>query len=818
MRSRPLYLTESQITMAEALPHMIWTARPDGVVDYVSEELERYTGMVGLNYEQGEWLLVAHPDDREDVLAVWSDCIARGVDYKVEFRILHKDSGEYRWHYVAARAHRDAAGQIVAWFGTTVDIHSGKLADLIIKSTEARLQRHIDVQVLETKVLDLISAGEPLQKIYALITTTVDRMFQGARSSIALLQNGLMRMASAPGFPADFPAVLGDMVVGENAGSCGAAAFRKCMVIVTDVMTDPIWQSQRELAKQYGIRACWSVPVLGNNGEVLAVFAVQYSKVQAPSKDELGFVERIVQFLRVAIERTRQHEQLRRSEERFRLVARVTTDVVWECDLRTDRIWYSEGLRTLLGHDPDKDPNLQTGTGSSVYTHPDDRDRVQALIAEAIRHRQFWQVRYRCMRKDGNYAHVVSQAYVVRDPDGRAVRLIGSLKDVTEQMSLEEQLQRFQRLEAVGQMTGGLAHDFNNSLTVVIGSAERLLDELSHDDPLRRHAEMILKASTHGAEVTSSLLAFARKQPLKPVSVDLADVVSSMRNLLVTTLGERIELTIDAHPWLWRAMIDVAQFESALLNLCLNARDAMHEGGLLHVRLYNQTMGTQHTGRLHDLRPGDYVALQVKDSGCGMDAATLSRVFEPFFTTKDVGKGSGLGLSMVYGFVKQSNGHIDVQSVLGKGTEITIYFPKVEHEVGDICNETNAGLKLNGAREHILLVEDDDLVREHVESLLLNLGYRVTAVPNAAKCLSMLDQLEPVDLLFSDIVMPGGVSGTDLAREIRKKLPELPILLTSGYSEDIFSGLSSDLSEVKLLKKPYRRHDLASALKTIFST
>ncbi|HEX4842284.1 MAG TPA: ATP-binding protein, partial [Limnobacter sp.] len=362
---------------------------------------------------------------------------------------------------------------------------------------------------------------------------------------------------------------------------------------------------------------------------------------------------------------------------------------------------------------------------------------------------------------------------------------------------------------------GGLAHDFNNSLTVVLGSAERLQDEIPEDSPLRHHVDMILKAAMHGAQVTSSLLAFARKQPLKPMVVDLSRIVESMRNLLETTLGERIELGIEAQPRLWHALIDPSQFESALLNLCLNARDAMPSGGALALRLFNQTLERAHVRKIHELNPGDHVVLQVQDCGCGMDSTTLVRVFEPFFTTKEVGKGSGLGLSMVYGFIKQSDGHIDVQSAPGEGTTMTIYLPKALQTVDTPKDDTCASVKPKGMQAHVLLVEDDDLVRQHVESLLIGMGYRVTAMPNAMQCIQKLDEIGPVDLLFSDIVMPGGMSGTQLATEIRQKIPDLPILLTSGYAEDVFSGVSSELSGVSLLKKPYRRNDLAMALNNI---
>lgn len=764
---RPGKLTQSQRWMAEALPHMVWTATPEGVVDFINAEFVRYTGLDGLHYSAGEWLMAVHPDDRDITVEKWMDCVRRGVEYKTEFRIKHQASGHYRWHFVSAKPSRSTSGRILRWFGSTVDIHSSKISDFVIQESQARLRRHLDLQSLENKVLDSISAGESLDFIHKLIISTVHYLIPQATCYIK---------------------VTSDSNEGDDANLDKSSPLCQCF------------------------------PVLDSSGKLLAEFFIAYQHDATPTAEDLSLIERIAQFLRVAIERTNHHMQLKRNEERFRLVALVTSDVVWECDLRTEELWYSDGLKLLFGHDPNTDSSFKKVSTASKYIHPDDLNYVVHAMRDVIHSSQeSWQLKYRYRRMDGSYAQVVNHAYVVRDANGRPLRLIGSVKDISDQVSLQEQLRASQRLEAVGQMTGGLAHDFNNLLTVILGNIERLADAIPSEDPRQSYVQTIIKASLHGAELTNSLLAFARKQPLKPQSVNILDLVSGMRSLLLSTLGEQIDLLIRGGGALSVAYVDPIQFKSAIINLCLNSRDAMINGGHLEIDVDNITVQQRLDSSVEGPAPGAYVRISVRDDGQGISQAIIDRVFEPFFTTKEVGKGSGLGLSMVYGFIKQSRGHIQIESVQGRGTCVSIYLPEARVEGGVDMQRGDLTVDCSGHGEHIVLVEDDEMVREHVESLLISLGYRVTAVGNAAECLKLMDELGNVDLLFSDIVMPGGISGTQLASIIRDKFPDLPILLTSGYAEDIFSGLSLEDRLTCLLKKPYRRSDLAAMLQSVLN-
>ncbi len=378
---------------------------------------------------------------------------------------------------------------------------------------------------------------------------------------------------------------------------------------------------------------------------------------------------------------------------------------------------------------------------------------------------------------------------------------------------LNRKLRQSQKMEAVGQLTGGVAHDFNNLLTVILGNAETLVDELSRQPELRRLAEIIMTASLRGADLTRSLLAFARRQPLAPQSIDVNRLIFRMENMLRRTLGETVEWRFlpgaDVRP----AMVDPAQLESAILNMALNARDAMPGGGKLTVETANVILDRSYAERNEEVRAGEYVMIAVGDSGCGMTADVVARAFEPFFTTKEVGKGTGLGLSMVYGFVKQSDGHIRIYSEPGHGTIVRLYLPRADASPGETGVLPPTALSIVSGT--ILAVEDDDLVRAYVAGELKTLGYFVLTARNGAEALEILRGGATVDMLFSDVVMPGGLSGPQLAQEALKIRPGLKVLYTSGYTENtVIHGGKLDPG-VQLLSKPYLRHELASKLRAV---
>ncbi|MEX2200756.1 MAG: ATP-binding protein [Dongiaceae bacterium] len=379
---------------------------------------------------------------------------------------------------------------------------------------------------------------------------------------------------------------------------------------------------------------------------------------------------------------------------------------------------------------------------------------------------------------------------------------------------LNRKLGQSQKMEAVGQLTGGIAHDFNNLLTVILGNAAALSEGLGDNQRLRALAEMTERAAERGAELTSRLLAFARRQPLEPRSMDINQQVAGMDKLLRRTLGEDIEIRMVQGSDLWTAMVDPGQLESAILNLSINARDAMPKGGRLTIETANVYLDEAYVAGQIEVEPGEYVMVAVSDSGTGMDGTTLERVFEPFFTTKEVGKGSGLGLSMVYGFVKQSNGHVRIYSEAGQGSTVKLYLPRARAE-DERRDAAPANAVTAGGRERILLVEDDELVRDHVARQLSSLGYDVVTARDGSEAIDVLKRGDHFDLLFTDVVMPGGIGGRQLAEAAQKLRPDLPVLFTSGYTENAIVHNGRLDPGVHLLQKPYRRQDLATKVRAV---
>jgi signal transduction histidine kinase len=381
----------------------------------------------------------------------------------------------------------------------------------------------------------------------------------------------------------------------------------------------------------------------------------------------------------------------------------------------------------------------------------------------------------------------------------------------------EAQVRQAQKMEAIGHLTGGVAHDFNNILTVITGTIEILEDAVKDRPHLALITDMISAAASRGADLTKHLLAFARQQPLQPRSTDVNALVIDDARLLRSTLGEQIEIdSMLAHDAA-RALIDPSQLSTAILNLALNARDAMPNGGKLTLETKNVVLDENYASTNSEVQPGNYVMIAVSDTGEGIPASLLDKVFEPFFTTKDVGKGSGLGLSMVYGFVKQSNGHIKIYSEEGHGTTVKLYLPQAAGVADAPATETGISGGEHGD-ESILIVEDDALVREYVATQISRFGYHTLAASNAAEGLAIINGAERIDLLFTDVIMPGGMNGRQFATEALRRRPGLKVLYTSGYTDNAIVHHGRLDAGVLLLPKPYLSSDLARMIRTALTS
>ena len=482
----------------------------------------------------------------------------------------------------------------------------------------------------------------------------------------------------------------------------------------------------------------------------------------------------------------------------------------WSFNLRDGRLVWSDATYELFGITPEE----FEGTFDHFLTFiiPEDLPSYRDALARVCPETPLLEAQYRIRRPDGKVRWMNERGNVTFDENGHALTRIGMVSDITEQRNLEAQLRNAMRLEAIGQLTGGLAHDFNNLLTVVLGNAETLSAGLQKNEQFYPLAQMIMRAAERGAELTRRLLAFARRQPLAPKITDINELLLGMKGLLRQAIEGNIDIEWDCDEKLLCALIDAPQLENVLLNLCINARDAMPSGGRLTISTKNALLEKNKIGPEAGLIPGQYVQITVSDTGIGMDPQTLARVFEPFFTTKGVGKGSGLGLSMAYGFIKQSNGQIKIDSEPGGGTAVYLYLPMVPGSV-DFA-ETDADRKIfPGGHEKILMVEDDYLVRLHVAGMLGRLGYQVTEVSNGPEALEALRSDEDYSLLFTDLLLPGGLNGRQLVDAARRLRPEIAILMTSGYSKELLSEQQNQDQDFLLLKKPYRINELAIMLR-----
>jgi PAS domain S-box-containing protein len=522
--------------------------------------------------------------------------------------------------------------------------------------------------------------------------------------------------------------------------------------------------------------------------------------------------------LRIRQEKLEAERQLRQIEERQTAIVRSLPIALYSARL-TGRFsgprFVSEGMAQAIGfpaarfvEDPDLWPER---------IHAEDRERVLGDVA-AIQESGGMSAEYRWVCADGSHRWFLDRAVLIRDQDGHPQEIFGSCLDITDRRRIEQQLFQAQKMEAVGQLTGGIAHDFNNMLTVVIGNLDSLARALRGTGRNFGRAEMALTGALSCAELTRRLLAFARRQPLQPSPVHLGQMCRNVAKLLGRTLGERIRIDIKGEPGLWHVLADPAQVESSLINLAVNARDAMPDGGQLTIRTANVTEAAARALTHSGFEPADYVLIEVTDTGTGMTEEVMAKIFEPFFSTKDVGKGTGLGLSTVYGIVKQTGGFIYPESAPGRGTVFRVYLPR---HIPVAAPEAEAAVAAEPAKPRdltgtgvVLLVEDEDAVRSFAARALQTRGYTVHQASNGAEALEVWEEIGgKVDLVVSDVVMPE-MDGPTMLKALREHDAALKIIFMSGYAEDAFKRNLDEKEEFGFLQKPFDLKQLAEAVKT----
>lgn len=537
--------------------------------------------------------------------------------------------------------------------------------------------------------------------------------------------------------------------------------------------------------------------------------------------DNGGELARIAHAINDMTEAIRERgSRLREWNQRFGVAADVAGLGVWELDLDDDTLVWDPRMFNIYGVEPSSFSGDFSTWRSCV--HPDDRPAVESTMQQAMNGDGIFDTEFRVVHPDESIRHVKTFARIAFDEEtGRPASAIGADMDITEQRVTEARLVHAQKLETVGQLTGGMAHDFNNVLTVVGGNLQLLArrEAVAQDDKARSWIDSALKAVERGAGLSQRLLAFARRQQLETVTIDVNELLEGMEDMLIRTLGENIELEVHRARALPLIRTDLSQLENAILNLAVNARDAMPGGGQLTIEASHVTLTQRYADTHFEVEPGEYVLIAVTDTGEGMPPDVLDRAFEPFFTTKETGKGTGLGLSSVFGFAKQSGGQATIYSEPGIGTTVKLYFP-VEREAGEagVADTGAASQRPTGGDETILVVDDNAPALQTTVDALESFGYSVLTAEDGPSALRILADHPEVDLLLTDVVMPGGLNGIELAREAQANRPDLRVLFTSGYAEEALRrDRGGNLGPGDWIVKPIDIDKLAGKVRDVLS-
>ena len=689
--------------------------------------------------------------------------------------------------------------------------------------------------LLNESLLGMIRTQAPLAKILDVLCAHIEQRHPGLHCSVLLLDpdGTTLRHGAAPSLPAEYSRLVDGVQIGPCAGSCGTAAYRKQSVVVSDIATDPLWANYRELALPHGLRACWSTPIASQDGKVLGTFAVYYGEPRTPDPEHVQLVAHATHLAGIAIEHDRAKAEVRAAEARYRTLVERLPAITYIAELGAGGPWHyvSPQIETMLGFSPEEWLSDPMNWMNQVY--PEDREIVLGAENLFQQTHDLFRAEYRMCARDGRVLWFRDEGVLLKQSEGRGLLMQGVMYEITERKRLEDQLRHSQKLEAVGQLAGGVAHDFNNLLMLIQAHNEHLRDHLAADDPARKDALQIENAVTRAASLTAQLLTFSRKQVLRPEILDLNTVLADAGKMLHRLIGENIEVNIVPASSPMRVKADPGQIEQVILNLAVNSRDAMPAGGKLTVTAREVELD-ENDSRNHEGAPaGKYVMLSVSDTGAGMDIETQAHIFEPFFTTKAPGKGTGLGLATVYGVVKQSDGWIWVDSKPGRGTTFQIYLPCVQEFVARESSMEKIALDESQSNkkpptptassadaspkgtETVLVVEDQDGIRDIVRESLRRNGYNVLIANDGDEALQMAGAYpDPIHLLITDLVMPN-IGGRELAQRLTPQRPTMKVLFMSGYSEQSALEIQTTRQSATVLQKPFSLDALARNVRRV---
>ena len=860
------------------------------------------------------------PEDRERAQENVRRLVADGQFLETEYTMLRKDGTRF------------SAEVTVGVFRASDGAPKGKI--VVTRDITERKQRE-QREHLHLRTLELLASGAALPVVLEAIVTLLECGHADWRCAIMLVDETGRRLVhgAAPQLPEFYQEAVEGLAIGPGVGSCGTAAATKQLVVVEDVLTHPYWEGFRDLARRTGFRACWSQPILSAGEKVLGTFAIYHAEPHAPTRDEVHALAGVTGLASIAIEQRRTEKAIRESEGRLKLALAASRMGVWEWDLQTNAILWSPECYEIVGLRPQAEPfTIEHFTN---LVHPDDRAQVLAAARLAIANRTVFNAEFRVIRPDGALRWLADDARASYDAQGKPLRLVGTVQDITnrklaeaqvrklsraveqspnsivitnpageieyvnpkftqvtgytlaeirgqnprvlksgetlpgtyerlwdvithggewvgelhnkkkngelfwelahispvldeagritnfiavkeditERKRLEIQLRQAQKMEAVGQLAGGVAHDFNNILSAIMMHLGLLRDVPNLDPFLVGSLKELESEAQRAANLTRQLLLFGRRSVMQVKALDVNEVVENLLKMLRRLIGEQVNLEWQGRSQLPAVSGDTGMLEQVVMNLVVNARDAMPNGGRIIITTELVELDESRAREHPDARPGRFVSLSVRDHGGGMEEATLKRIFEPFFTTKEAGRGTGLGLATVYGIAAQHQGWVTVESEVGRGSTFRVFLPALARSLAT-ADPRPAAPPPSGGRETILLVEDEPSVRKTVSSFLRLCGYHIIEATNGLEALGLWAlHWKQINLLFTDMVMPGGINGLRLAEKLRAAKPELKVLIASGYSADLVQQHDLAGKGILFLAKPCAANALAAAIR-----
>ncbi|HWK36839.1 PAS domain-containing protein [Sphingomonas sp.] len=790
------------------------------IVNDVIRSDARFARLYGLPAAQGpggaaiaEFFRDIHPDDAPRVTAAIQRSVATGAPYNEEYRLVRPD-GSIHWVVAQGRVVYDPSGRPVRFPGVAFDVTQRRAAEERAHAVAEELRATTQAQAFVFRLAERLRRLDSPEAILRLSSTALGRRLRADRVGFYRTRpDDTIRFIGCWTSPR-LPPLTGSLPFADL-GSVTLAAYRAGTTrVVNDFGADP---SARDAAIGRMMDASISVP-LRRGGTWAGCLFVNHAVPRRWSPDEVALVEAVAEIAWDAVDRANAVAALLDSEAKFRAIANSIDQMIWSTRADGHHDYYNQRWYEFTGL-PDR--SIEAPWSGDVI-HPDDHQRAERQWRDSLARGDPYRMEYRLRSRTGQYRWVLAAAQPVHDDHGRIVRWFGSYTDIQEivearevlarsraeleaavtersaqLMAAEELLRQAQKMEAVGQLTGGIAHDFNNMLAVVIGALDLIERRLAQGQTdVVRYLEAARDGASRAAALTQRLLAFSRQSPLAPVAIDMNAMVLGMVDMLTRTIGESIVVETRLGEPLWTATADPSQLENAVLNLAVNARDAMPNGGRLTIATRNRTLDAAQAATV-GVDAGDYVEILVEDTGTGMSPEVVAKAFDPFFTTKEVGKGTGLGLSQVFGFARQSGGHIALDSAPGKGTRIGLMLPRNAGAPRALPARRAVGGPLPHGDEVILVVEDDDRVRTNSVEALRELGYTVLHAAGGPAALALIDAGHVPDLLFTDVVMPA-MTGRELARAAQDRLPALRVLYTSGYTRDAQEPIAGDV-----LSKPF---------------